>query len=38
MTEDDLRNYETKVQKLTDESVKNIDAIAAEKEKEILEG
>lgn len=37
ITEDDLRSYEKDVQNLTDNSVSNIDDIAAEKEKEILE-
>ena len=36
ITEDELRGYEKDVQKLTDDSVKEIDAIAAEKEEEIL--
>lgn len=38
ISEDELRRYETEVQKLTDASVKNIDMLAAEKEKEIIEG
>ncbi|WP_277630332.1 ribosome recycling factor [Atopococcus tabaci] len=37
ITEDDLRRYEKDVQKLTDDSVANIDKIAEEKEKEILD-
>lgn len=37
ITEDELRQYEDDIQKLTDASVKEIDAIAAEKEKELLE-
>ena len=37
LSEDELRRFETDVQKLTDDSVKKIDAIAAEKEKEIIE-
>ncbi|MGX7417729.1 ribosome recycling factor [Carnobacterium gallinarum] len=37
MTEDDLRNYETEAQKLTDASIKNLDGIVAEKEKELLD-
>lgn len=37
LTQDDLREYEEDVQKLTDASVKTIDAIAADKEKELLE-
>lgn len=37
ITEDELRNLEKEVQKLTDDSVKNVDQITAEKEKELLE-
>ncbi|AQP53219.1 ribosome recycling factor [Vagococcus penaei] len=37
ITEDDLRGLEKDVQALTDASTKNIDAIIAEKEKELLE-
>jgi ribosome recycling factor len=37
LTEDDLKNEEKEVQKKTDECVKEIDAIVADKEKEILE-
>ncbi|SFH67437.1 ribosome recycling factor [Pisciglobus halotolerans] len=37
ITEDDLRHYESDVQDLTNKSVANIDAISAEKEKEILD-
>jgi len=37
ITEDELRGFEKDVQKLTDESVKTIDEITAEKEKELLE-
>ncbi|WP_122646826.1 ribosome recycling factor [Enterococcus mediterraneensis] len=37
ITEDDLRGLEKDVQKLTDDSIKQLDAIAAEKEKELLE-
>lgn len=36
ITEDDLKDLETKVQKLTDKFVKEIDEIASEKEKEIM--
>lgn len=36
ITEDDLNDLETKVQKLTDKFVKEIDEIASEKEKEIM--
>lgn len=37
ITEDDLRGYEKDVQDLTDASIKHMDEIAAEKEKELLE-
>lgn len=37
ITEDELRSYEKDVQNLTDASIKEMDAIAAEKEKELLE-
>lgn len=37
ITEDDLRGYEEDVQKLTDSSIKEIDQLAAEKEKEVLD-
>lgn len=37
ITEDDLRAYEKDVQDITDNSVKELDNIAAEKEKELLE-
>ena len=37
ITEDDLKNGETKVQKITDDFVKQIEKIAAEKEAEIME-
>ncbi len=33
---DELRSFEKDVQKLTDDSIKNIDAITAEKEQELL--
>ena len=36
LTEDELRRLEKDVQTLTDDSVKRIDALAAEKEKEIM--
>lgn len=36
ITEDDLKNLETQVQKLTDRFVKEIDVMVEEKEKEIL--
>ena len=37
ISEDELRRFEKDVQGLTDQSVKNIDALAAEKEREIME-
>jgi ribosome recycling factor len=37
ITEDDLKGIEKDVQKLTDDYIKDIDKIAADKEKEILE-
>lgn len=37
ITEDDLKDLETKVQKLTDRFVKEIDELVAAKEKEIME-
>lgn len=37
LTEDDLKNIENDVQKLTDKFVKEIDTIVAAKEKEIME-
>ncbi|MGC6767791.1 ribosome recycling factor [Enterococcus sp. LJL128] len=37
ITEDELRNLEKDVQKLTDDSVKAIDDITADKEKELLD-
>ena len=36
MTEDDLRNAEDTIQKLTDKKIEEIDKILADKEKEIL--
>lgn len=36
ITEDDLRNAETEIQKLTDKKVEQIDSITANKEKEIM--
>lgn len=38
LTKDDLHDYEEEVQKLTNASVKAIDKLSEEKEKEILEG
>lgn len=37
ITEDELRSFEKDVQKLTDDSVNEIDKITSEKEKELLE-
>ncbi len=37
ITEDDLKNGETELQKITDEFVKKIDELAAAKEKEVME-
>jgi len=37
LSEDELRRFETEVQKLTDDAVKEADQLAAEKEKEIIE-
>lgn len=37
ITEDELRGFEKDVQNVTDASIKNMDNIAAEKEKELLE-
>ena len=37
ITEDDQKNLEEEAQKITDESIKEIDRIASEKEKEIME-
>ena len=37
ITEDDLKNAEKKMQDMTDKACKEIDAIAAKKEKEIME-
>lgn len=36
LTEDDQKRLEEKIQKLTDDLIKDIDRIIAEKEKEIL--
>nr|WP_260158119.1 ribosome recycling factor [Levilactobacillus brevis] len=35
-TDDDLHNLENQVQKVTDKAIKGVDAIAAEKEQEVL--
>ena len=37
ITEDDQKNAETKIQKITDEFIKEIDTVANKKEKEIME-
>ncbi|RGW13702.1 ribosome recycling factor [Enterococcus asini] len=37
ITEDDLRTAEKDIQQLTDDAIKQLDAIAADKEKELLE-
>ncbi len=37
MTEDDLKNYEKDLQKLTDEYIKEVDKLVAAKEKELFE-
>ncbi len=37
ITEDDLKSAETDIQKLTDKYIKDIDTIAAKKDKEIME-
>ncbi|EOH89172.1 ribosome-recycling factor [Enterococcus asini ATCC 700915] len=37
ITEDDLRSAEKDIQQLTDDAIKQLDAIAADKEKELLE-
>ena len=37
ISEDELHRYEKEVQKLTDHSVKTVDQLAAEKEREIIE-
>jgi ribosome recycling factor len=36
ISEDERKRFETEVQKITDETIKEIDATAAAKEKEIL--
>lgn len=38
LTEDELRDLEDVAQKVTDNSIKNIENITAEKEKEVLAG
>ena len=36
ITEDDMKKAETEMQKVTDAHIKELDGIAAEKEKEIM--
>ncbi|BDU49668.1 ribosome recycling factor [Haliovirga abyssi] len=36
ITEDELKSYETKVQKITDKYIKNVDELFVKKEKEIM--
>ena len=37
LTEDDLKNAEKEMQKLTDEYIKEVDTVTAAKEKELYE-
>ncbi|MHB1315542.1 MAG: ribosome recycling factor [Christensenellales bacterium] len=37
ITEDDMKEYEEDIQKLTDEKIKDVDRIIADKEKDIME-
>ena len=37
ITEDSLKEYEEKVQKITDKFIKNVDEACAKKEKELME-
>ena len=37
ITEDDQKNAETKIQKITDDFIKEIDTVSDKKEKEIME-
>ncbi|MDR2977292.1 MAG: ribosome recycling factor, partial [Streptococcaceae bacterium] len=37
ISEDELKGFEKDIQKVTDEAVKNVDAVAKDKEKELLE-
>ncbi|MDR0297648.1 MAG: ribosome recycling factor [Streptococcaceae bacterium] len=37
LTEDDVKDYEKDVQKATDEAIKNVEAVAKNKEKELLD-
>ena len=36
ITEDDLKNLLDKIQKMTDAAIKDIDVLAADKEKELM--
>jgi ribosome recycling factor len=36
LTEDDLQDAETELQKITDASIKDLDKLGADKEKEIM--
>lgn len=38
ITDDQLHSYEDKVQKVTDEAIKKVDSMVAEKEKEVISG
>ena len=37
ITEDELKNLEKEIQKVTDDAVKHVDEMTAHKEKELLE-
>lgn len=37
ITEDDLKNLEKEIQKVTDDAIKTIDKMTADKEKELLD-
>ena len=37
LSEDDSKNFEKNIQKLTDQSIENIEKILSEKEKEIIQ-
>ena len=37
ITEDDLKDIEKQMQKFTDDCIKNLDALAEKKEKELLD-
>ncbi|MGF7436590.1 ribosome recycling factor [Lentilactobacillus senioris] len=38
ITDDQLHNYEDKVQKITDDAIKKVDSMVADKEKEVISG